>query len=51
MFSKRQRRQRAVVAGLAALAVLFGAFALLTQAFDTTLQTAIYDRAIAISPA
>ncbi len=51
MFSKRQRRQRAVVAGLAALAVLFGAFALLTQALDTTLQTAIYDKAIDISPA
>jgi len=51
VFSKRQRRQRAVVAGLAALAVLFGAFALLTQALDTTLQTAIYDKAIDISPA
>ena len=51
MFSKRQRRQRAVVVGLAALAVLFGAFALLTQALDTTLQTAVYDRAIAVSPA
>lgn len=51
MFSKRQRRQRAVVAGLAALAVLFGALALLTQALDTTLQTAIYDKAIDISPA
>ena len=51
MFSKRQRRQRAAVAFLAALAVLFGALALVTQAFDTTLQTAIYDRAIAISPA
>jgi len=51
VFSKRQRRQRAVVAGLAALAVLFGAFALITQLFDTTLQAAIYDRAIAISPA
>jgi len=51
VFSKRQRRQRAVIVGLAALAVLFGAFALLTQALDTTLQTAIYDRAIQISPA
>ena len=51
VFSKRQRRQRAVVAGLAALAVLVGAFALLTQAFDTTLQTAAYDKAIEISPA
>ncbi len=51
MFSKRQRRQRAVVAGLAVLAVLFGAFALFTQLFDTTLQTAIYDKAIDISPA
>jgi len=51
VFSKRQRRQRAVIVGLAALAVLFGAFALITQALDTTLQTAIYDRAIQISPA
>jgi adenylate cyclase len=51
VFSKRQRRQRAVIVGLAALAVVFGAFALLTQALDTTLQTAIYDRAIGISPA
>jgi class 3 adenylate cyclase/CHASE2 domain-containing sensor protein len=51
VFSKRQRRQRAVVAGLVALAVLFGAFALVTQLFDTTLQAAIYDRAIGISPA
>jgi adenylate cyclase len=51
LFSKRQRRQRAVVAGLAVLAVLFGALALLTQVFDTTLQTAIYDKAIDISPA
>jgi adenylate cyclase len=51
VFSKRQRRQRAVVAGLAALAVLFGAFALVTQVFDTTLQTAVYDKAIDISPA
>jgi adenylate cyclase len=51
VFSKRQRRQRAVVAGLAALAVVFGALALLTQVFDTTLQTAVYDKAIDISPA
>jgi adenylate cyclase len=51
VFSKRQRRQRAVVAGFAALAVLFGALALVTQLFDTTLQTAIYDKAIDISPA
>ena len=40
-----------MVAGLAVLAVLFGALALLTQAFDTTLQTAVYDKAIEISPA
>jgi adenylate cyclase len=51
VFSKRQRRQRAVIVGLAALAVLFGALALLTTALDTTLQTAVYDRAIAVSPA
>ena len=40
-----------MVAGLAVLAVIFGALALLTQAFDTTLQTAVYDKAIEISPA
>jgi class 3 adenylate cyclase/CHASE2 domain-containing sensor protein len=51
VFSKRQRRQRAVVAGLVALAVLFGVVALTTQVFDTTLQAAVYDRAIGISPA
>jgi len=51
VFSKRQRRQRAVVAALAVLAVLFGAVALVTQLFDTTLQAAIYDKAIDISPA
>jgi adenylate cyclase len=51
VFSKRQTRQRAVVAGLAVLAVLFGALAIATQLLDTTIQTAVYDKAIAISPA
>jgi adenylate cyclase len=51
VFSKRQRRQRAVVAGLAALSVLFGALALVTQVFDTTFQTAVYDKALDLSPA
>ncbi|TMG36120.1 MAG: adenylate/guanylate cyclase domain-containing protein [Chloroflexi bacterium] len=51
MFTKRQTRQRAVVAGLTALAVLLGAVALATEFFDTTLQTAVYDKAIDLSPA
>ncbi len=51
MFSKRQTRQRAVVAGLAALAVLVGAVALLGEVLDTTLQAAVYDKAVQISPA
>jgi len=51
VFTKRQTRQRAVVAGLTALAVLLGAVALATEFFDTTLQTAVYDKAIDLSPA
>jgi len=39
------------VAGLTALAVLLGAVALATEFFDTTLQTAVYDKAIDLSPA
>jgi len=51
LLAKRQTRQRAVIAGLAAIAVLIGAAAQLTEALDTTLQAAVYDRAIALSPA
>ena len=39
------------MAGLTALAVLLGAVALATEFFDTTLQTAVYDKAIDLSPA
>jgi adenylate cyclase len=51
LLAKRQSRQRAVVAALAATAVLVGAFLQVTEALDTTLQAAIYDRAIGLSPA
>jgi adenylate cyclase len=49
--AKRQARQRAVIGAIATTAVLLGALALSTQAFDTTLQTVVYDRALAVSPA
>ena len=49
--AKRQARQRAVIGAIATIAVLLGALALSTQAFDTTLQTVVYDRALAVSPA
>ena len=49
--AKRQARQRAVIGAIATIAVLLGAVALSTQAFDTTLQTVVYDRALAVSPA
>lgn len=51
LLARRQTRERAVIAILAMLAVLFGAVALWTQLFDTTLQTIAYDRALQISPA
>ena len=51
LLAKRQRRERAVIAAIATVAVLIGAAALLTEALDTTLQAAAYDRAIALSPA
>ena len=49
--AKRQSRQRAVIAALAVIAVLSSAVLQLTEALDTTLQAAVYDRAIALSPA
>jgi len=49
--AKRQARQRAVIVAIAAIAVLIGVFFEVTEALDTTLQTAVYDRAIALSPA
>ncbi len=51
LLAKRQSRQRAVVAAVAAIAVLFGAFLQITEALDTTLQAAVYDRALGLSPA
>jgi adenylate cyclase len=49
--AKRQARQRAVIAAIAAAAVLFGAIALATELLDTTLQTIVYDKAQDVSPA
>jgi len=51
VFTKRQTRQRAVVAGLTLVAVLSGALALSAEVFDTTLQSAVYDQAINIASA
>jgi len=51
LLAKRQTRQRAVVAALTVVAVLFGAVTLAVSAFDTTLQSAFYDKAIDLSPA
>ncbi len=51
LLAKRQTRARAVIAGIAAIAVLLGAVFQLTEALDTTLQAAVYDRALALSPA
>ncbi len=51
LLAKRQTRQRAVLAAISAAAVLFGAIALWTEAFDTTLQTIVYDKALDVSPA
>ena len=49
--AKRQARQRAVIVAIAAIAVLLGVVFEVTEALDTTLQTAVYDRAIALSSA
>jgi adenylate cyclase len=51
LLAKRQDRQRAVIGAIVAVALLFGSAALVTEALDTTLQTAAYDRAITNSPA
>ncbi|HKW78596.1 MAG TPA: CHASE2 domain-containing protein [Candidatus Limnocylindria bacterium] len=51
LLAKRQQRQQAVIAGIALIAVLVGAVLYVTETLDTTLQTAVYDRAISISPA
>jgi adenylate cyclase len=51
LLAKRQKRERAVIAGIAAIAVVLATLAQLTEALDTTLQAAVYDRALALSPA
>jgi adenylate cyclase len=51
LLARRQKRERAVIAGIAAVAMLLGAGFQLTEALDTTLQAAVYDRALALSPA
>jgi adenylate cyclase len=51
LLAKRKQRQRAVIAGIAAVAVVLGAILYVTETLDTTIQTAVYDRAITNSPA
>ena len=51
MFSKRHTRQRLVVAGLTLVALAVGALLLSREAFDTTLQSVVYDKAIEIGNA
>ena len=51
LLAKRQTRQRVVIAAITGIAVMLGAIALWTQALDTTLQTIVYDKALAVSPA
>jgi adenylate cyclase len=49
VFRKRHTRQRLAVAALAALALVVGALLLQFELFDTTLQSVVYDKAIAVS--
>jgi adenylate cyclase len=51
LFTKRRTRLRAVVAGFTGLAFLSGALLLAFEVLDTTLQTAVYDTSITLSPA
>ena len=51
LLAKRQARQRAVLGAIASFAVLLTAILYLTETLDTTLQTAVYDRALTNSPA
>ena len=51
LLAKRQRRQQFVLGVIAAVAVLVTALLYLTETLDTTLQTAVYDRALTNSPA
>ena len=51
LLAKRQTRQQLVLGVIAAVAVLVTAILYLTETLDTTLQTAVYDRALTNSPA
>ncbi|HYK97636.1 MAG TPA: adenylate/guanylate cyclase domain-containing protein [Candidatus Acidoferrales bacterium] len=51
LLAKRQARQRAVLSAIAAIAVVLTAILYITETLDTTLQTAVYDRALTNSPA
>jgi len=51
LLAKRQTRQRALVSGLTAAALLLGAIGLAGSFLDTTLQTAFYDKAIDLASA
>ena len=51
MFSRRQQRQRAILAGIVVLGLLLGAWLVNGGMLDTTLQAAVYDYAITSSPA
>jgi len=48
VFTKRHKRQRLVVVGLALVALAVGALLLRMELFDTTLQSIVYDKAIHI---
>ena len=51
LLAKRQGRQQIVLGLIAAVAVLITAILYFTETLDTTLQTAVYDRALTNSPA
>jgi adenylate cyclase len=49
VFRKRHTRQRLAVAALALVALVVGALLLRFELFDTTLQSVVYDKAIAVA--
>ena len=51
LVAKRQTRRQTVLGIIAAVAVVVTAFLYTTETLDTTLQTAVYDRALTNSPA
>ena len=51
LLARRQGRQRFVLGTIAAFAVALTAVLYVTESLDTTLQTAVYDRALTNSPA